>query len=30
MSETREEWWLATAGNTLIWACLRVLEAGTA
>ena len=26
----REEWWLATAGNTLIWARLRVKEAGTA
>ena len=25
-----EEWWLATAGNTLIWARLRVKEAGTA
>ena len=24
------EWWLATAGNTLIWAHLRVLEGGTA
>ena len=30
MSEPRDEWWLATAGNTLIWARLRVLEAGTA
>lgn len=30
MSDTRDEWWLATAGNTLIWARLRVLEAGTA
>ncbi|GAB6196697.1 hypothetical protein [Lysobacter xanthus] len=26
----RDDWWLATAGNTLIWARLRVLEAGTA
>ena len=26
----RDEWWLATAGNTLIWARLRVKEAGTA
>ena len=26
----RDEWWLATAGNTLIWARLRVREAGTA
>lgn len=25
-----DEWWLATAGNTLIWARLRVKEAGTA
>lgn len=24
------EWWLATAGTTLIWARLRVLDAGTA
>ncbi|GAB2519933.1 hypothetical protein [Lysobacter humi (ex Lee et al. 2017)] len=30
MDATRDEWWLATAGNTLIWARLRVLEAGTA
>lgn len=30
MSGTRDEWWLATTGNTLIWARLRVLEAGTA
>lgn len=30
MNDTRDEWWLATAGNTLIWARLRVLEAGTA
>ncbi len=30
MSDARDEWWLATAGNTLIWARLRVLEAGTA
>jgi hypothetical protein len=27
---TRDEWWLATLGRTLIWARLRVLEAGTA
>lgn len=26
----RDEWWLASAGNTLIWARLRVKEAGTA
>ena len=25
-----DEWWLATAGDTLIWARLRVKEAGTA
>lgn len=25
-----DEWWLATAGGTLIWARLRVREAGTA
>ena len=25
-----ENWWLATAGNTLIWARLRVLDGGTA
>lgn len=30
MSDVRDEWWLASAGNTLIWARLRVLEAGTA
>ena len=27
---TRDEWWLATIGRTVIWARLRVLEAGTA
>ncbi|KRA20662.1 MULTISPECIES: hypothetical protein [unclassified Lysobacter] len=26
----REEWWLATLGRTVIWARLRVREAGTA
>ena len=26
----REEWWLATIGRTVVWARLRVLEAGTA
>lgn len=26
----RDEWWLATLGRTLVWARLRVLEAGTA
>ena len=25
-----DEWWLATLGRTVIWARLRVLEAGTA
>jgi hypothetical protein len=25
-----DEWWLATLGRTLVWARLRVLEAGTA
>ena len=27
---TREEWWLATIGRTVVWARLRVREAGTA
>jgi len=26
----REEWWLASLGRTLVWARLRVREAGTA
>ena len=26
----RTEWWLATLGRTIVWARLRVLEAGTA
>lgn len=30
MSATHDQWWLASAGRTLIWARLRVLEAGTA
>jgi hypothetical protein len=30
MSAMGDEWWLATAGRTLIWARLRVLDAGTA
>ena len=30
MNRNHDEWWLATAGNTLIWARLRVLEGGTA
>jgi hypothetical protein len=25
-----DEWWLATLGRTVVWARLRVLEAGTA
>jgi hypothetical protein len=27
---SHENWWLATLGRTVIWARLRVLEAGTA
>ncbi|KGM54992.1 hypothetical protein N800_01550 [Lysobacter daejeonensis GH1-9] len=27
---TRDEWWLATLGRTVVWARLRVLDAGTA
>jgi len=30
MNETRDEWWLATLGRTVVWARLRVREAGTA
>ena len=30
MNDARDEWWLATIGRTVIWARLRVLEAGTA
>lgn len=30
MSTTRDEWWLATIGRTVVWARLRVLDAGTA
>lgn len=32
MSEPRvdEQWWLATLGRTIVWARLRVREAGTA
>ena len=26
----REEWWLATLGRTVVWARLRMREAGTA
>lgn len=25
-----EEWWIATIGRTIVWARLRVLDAGTA
>jgi hypothetical protein len=28
--EAHDEWWLATLGRTVIWARLRVLDAGTA
>jgi hypothetical protein len=30
MHEIRTEWWLATLGRTVVWARLRVREAGTA
>ena len=30
MNDAHDEWWLATLGRTVIWARLRVLEAGTA
>lgn len=30
MSDPRDGWWLATLGRTVIWARLRVLDAGTA
>lgn len=30
MSETGNGWWLATLGRTVVWAQLRVREAGTA
>ena len=30
MSASGGEWWLATIGRTLVWARLRVREAGTA
>lgn len=30
MNDAHEEWWLATLGRTLVWARLRVREAGTA
>ena len=30
ISHAHEEWWLATLGRTVVWARLRVREAGTA
>lgn len=30
MNDAYDEWWLATLGRTLVWARLRVREAGTA
>ncbi|MFZ5661492.1 MAG: hypothetical protein ACOY9B_02040 [Pseudomonadota bacterium] len=30
MNDAREQWWLATLGRTVVWARLRVLDAGTA
>lgn len=30
MNEQRDQWWLATLGRTVIWARLRLREAGTA
>jgi hypothetical protein len=30
VSDAHDEWWLATLGRTLVWARLRVREAGTA
>ncbi len=30
MSASKGQWWLATIGRTLIWARLRVRDAGTA
>jgi len=30
MNDMRDEWWLATLGRTVVWARLRVREAGTA
>ena len=29
-SDMHDEWWLATLGRTVVWARLRVREAGTA
>ena len=30
MNDTTDEWWLATLGRTIVWARLRVRDAGTA
>jgi hypothetical protein len=30
MDSTNDEWWLATLGRTIVWARLRVRDAGTA
>ncbi len=30
MTDTRDSWWLATLGRTIVWARLREREAGTA
>ena len=30
VAHVREDWWLASLGRTLVWARLRVREAGTA
>jgi len=30
MTDTHDEWWLATLARMVIWARLRVLDAGTA
>jgi len=30
MNLTNDHWWLATIGRTVVWARLRLLEAGTA
>ena len=30
MHDANEEWWLATLGRTIVWARLRVRDAGTA
>jgi hypothetical protein len=30
MTRGNDQWWLATLGRNLVWARLRVLEAGTA